>query len=840
MPTAFTFSDPVRCRTRRRLRNAGVFQKFPSSLSLVICYTVVLQAMDVVDGSAAREETVNASRAAPCEPEVSAYEGDDGGSVYATEKSRLTPSCAESSLRLEAEPCGGARLAAIGKVSAAQLPSSSPAVVYRPGPGGTPLQGRNVAVDSASVRGSLAAGHLAIPNIGSACEGPVGSRMQLPSMASLTVNSACTSNTTSTSTVPSQNPRSGLACGRTALVLGQEAPVQSEQASLVPSQASTTPTGFRVVSGRRVPIGAVTSPSKTTVADDPQRTTPAPNAGRQVADRGENSSPLLLPPGVERTSATSANSERSATAAMQEDITPPSSASCERHEGVGELPPVPMPCADGDERRSCSLMTSERTSPRFRPVHPDGQAAGAKRNSCSPALGRGYDGLGAAVCSGSAPAMTTEGTSTDATGGCLIDRGHAVNGGQRVDNTLPADAATSAVNDVETMASATLGHEGATACSKRGLSASPKSRRVGRDAAGEDAAGEGSVSGAAQLPEEPGPASAEPSTNGLLTPMPNVAVARTPLRVLSAASSPPSAHSESSYNVAAPGTTASRDRHSDSGVTVPGRQAGEPPTDAYAMSPSAEHYPQMSRGEKHTRLEASMAPECAEGIAGHDSVGDTADVALAAFSYANALAEEGSTDGATCSTAARLRHDSSGEPVQSVSIGASGGASVPPAGQTHAMAISTADGLAMSRGPSQEEPGFVAGLSAAIVVGSDGLRAVSRATSTCEAASQVKTASESISASASVRSQGGGGSSGLAKAAKGVKRSRSKSDHHDDLMHAMCMICLETLSDAGEGGGAKLLGLLDSCSHRYCYTVSDEAIMAGVHIWHSCRCGRDG
>ncbi|CAN0511335.1 unnamed protein product, partial [Ectocarpus sp. 8 AP-2014] len=46
----------------------------------------------------------------------------------------------------------------------------------------------------------------------------------------------------------------------------------------------------------------------------------------------------------------------------------------------------------------------------------------------------------------------------------------------------------------------------------------------------------------------------------------------------------------------------------------------------------------------------------------------------------------------------------------------------------------------------------------------------------------------------------------------------SASDRHDDMMHAMCMICLEKLSDAAEGGGAKLLGLLDACSHRYCYT----------------------
>lgn len=51
------------------------------------------------------------------------------------------------------------------------------------------------------------------------------------------------------------------------------------------------------------------------------------------------------------------------------------------------------------------------------------------------------------------------------------------------------------------------------------------------------------------------------------------------------------------------------------------------------------------------------------------------------------------------------------------------------------------------------------------------------------------------------------------------RKSARVSDPHDDMMHIMCMICLEKLNDAAEGGGAKVLGLLDSCSHRYCYAV---------------------
>lgn len=51
-------------------------------------------------------------------------------------------------------------------------------------------------------------------------------------------------------------------------------------------------------------------------------------------------------------------------------------------------------------------------------------------------------------------------------------------------------------------------------------------------------------------------------------------------------------------------------------------------------------------------------------------------------------------------------------------------------------------------------------------------------------------------------------------------RLATEQQSYDDIMQAMCMICLEKLSDPVEGGGAKLLGLLDSCKHRYCYMVS--------------------
>lgn len=60
---------------------------------------------------------------------------------------------------------------------------------------------------------------------------------------------------------------------------------------------------------------------------------------------------------------------------------------------------------------------------------------------------------------------------------------------------------------------------------------------------------------------------------------------------------------------------------------------------------------------------------------------------------------------------------------------------------------------------------------------------------------------------------------------KGSNNSSGARKHRDDMMHVMCMICLEKLSDAADGGGAKLLGLLDSCTHRYCYTVSWKGLL---------------
>lgn len=56
-------------------------------------------------------------------------------------------------------------------------------------------------------------------------------------------------------------------------------------------------------------------------------------------------------------------------------------------------------------------------------------------------------------------------------------------------------------------------------------------------------------------------------------------------------------------------------------------------------------------------------------------------------------------------------------------------------------------------------------------------------------------------------------------------RLASEQQSQDEIMQGLCMICLERLSDPAEGGSAKLLGLLDSCTHKYCHAVSQYSVL---------------
>lgn len=55
-------------------------------------------------------------------------------------------------------------------------------------------------------------------------------------------------------------------------------------------------------------------------------------------------------------------------------------------------------------------------------------------------------------------------------------------------------------------------------------------------------------------------------------------------------------------------------------------------------------------------------------------------------------------------------------------------------------------------------------------------------------------------------------------------RLASEQQSQEEIMQGLCMICLERLSDPAEGGSAKLLGLLDSCTHKYCHAVSQYSV----------------
>lgn len=293
---------------------------------------------------------------------------------------------------------------------------------------------------------------------------------------------------------------------------------------------------------------------------------------------------------------------------------------------------------------------------------------------------------------------------------------------------------------------------------------------------------------------------------------PAAAVPRTPPQALTSCDSPATA-AESSYGAIAPLPS------SQGGAAVESLGSGErsklsTSSSAGGEGPSAESLASMSGDERTTRAEHKQTepPPWGEPIEA-DSPGDTADLALAAVSYANAVAEA--------------------EVVQSSSGATAGLESAPTDQQIRSVSTrcgksennTTVNDLGTNLGAWQELEGELA-VSTASAAASATAQSTSRASSNGEAVSRV---AENSCGSVAAPAQGtcrADCSKGVRTATRGRKRSRAR-DHHEDLMHAMCMICLEKLSESSEGGGAKLLGLLDACSHRYCYTVSH---VAGVTV----------
>lgn len=226
---------------------------------------------------------------------------------------------------------------------------------------------------------------------------------------------------------------------------------------------------------------------------------------------------------------------------------------------------------------------------------------------------------------------------------------------------------------------------------------------------------------------------------------------------------------------------------------------------------STEHLAPMS-GHQRARAEYDYADHTPWGEPiEHESLGDTTDIALAAVSYANAVDEGGAVGSLTSGATAGLQSGGTGEN--------SPPASNPTAGQSP---ILTAVQGNITAGPVEEWEGDR-------MVSNDATVACATAQPDSGASSNgtvppkaAETFKSTVPTSDTTRASS---SNGLRRTTRGQKGSRA-SDHHGDMMHAMCMICLEKLSDASERGRAKLLGLLDSCSHRYCYTVSPVALVA--------------
>lgn len=219
---------------------------------------------------------------------------------------------------------------------------------------------------------------------------------------------------------------------------------------------------------------------------------------------------------------------------------------------------------------------------------------------------------------------------------------------------------------------------------------------------------------------------------------------------------------------------------------------------ASVETPRTASLPSATESEQATIRQESMRLASAEEHAMSDSAGDTVDIALAALSYADAAASAPPSVGHNSATAVGFENGSAGQDRQFCSSSAGGELArenLPPG--EHEQVEGTAPTAArLAAGASTHSEGnsldALASLDCAPIV-------------------------VPLPLGATQADSNGFASPTISRREKGA-RAR---DRRDDMMHAMCMICLEKLSEPADGGGAKLLGLVDSCSHRYCYQVHD-------------------
>lgn len=734
--------------------------------------------MEGVTGPATNDESANASVAASTGSERNVHPGSDRRSAVAPDPTpnemslRSTP--AESVLRPEVDTRAGIPAAA-SNVSEAQSPLSSPPETPRSSER-WPLG--KIVVDSRTVRNLCSA------------DGPTSQQESKPrevSRASLTVGMS-----TSHSSVSPDD----LSRGRVISAQDQQIAKRSEQASAAYSEVSKTSIEPGIASAAADRSGDTTGADGGAClqnghkeADD--RSTRCirqqPSFAEEAArpNRDTKSEWVSSAPRQEDTAPDFGRGERSGTSGRGSHVAPPYEA------GIGRRARSP-----GAVEQASALPSSARPSSAL----PDGKAGTTHQSIAVRFVGAAaaLGGFGSVADSQPTPAMTTEDNNQQLSAAAgLEDRAQMGYVGEHTGPTVPA------ANRVEMVVSAVREEQEAGDFSTNSQPALPISRGF---------AGGRGCQASSSTARTTGGAGVVRTENA--SRVPDVPTSSRP----------------------SPAPTYSSNDITSSGPHSPWDESDDVPLARCVEVSSAEQRAPISQSERDRRPEEKQSASASSRESAEcDSPGDTADVALAAFSYANAVAEAGG-DGDPASSIladlenervweqtqpvsdggsilAGLENDRVSEQTQPVSDGGGEGSSRSAALETHATAAKMAEDIAISPGPSRECAEDRTASATSAVISSVTTQPTSRALLNGEAASE----STTLLAGGTT---GACGPTGVTTAASREKQA-SASDRHDDMMHAMCMICLEKLSDAAEGGGAKLLGLLDACSHRYCYTVSN-------------------
>ncbi|CAM9255693.1 unnamed protein product [Ectocarpus fasciculatus] len=726
--------------------------------------------MEGVSGPATNDESAKTSEAASTGPEHNAHPGSDGSSAVTpnlTPKDmslRSTP--AESVLRPEVDTRAGIPAAA-SKVPAAQSPLSSPAPetlrsseMWPPG---------KIVVDSRRVRNPCSSD-------GPSSDGPISQQESKPrevSRAILTVSPV--------GSVPmshSSVSHDGLSRGLVTSAQDQQIAKRGEQASAANSEVPKTSIESGIASAAADRSGSTTGADGGACLQNRHKRTDdeTTHCIRQLSLYAEEAAR----PNKDT------KSEWVASAPGQEDTAPDFDRG-ERSGTSGGSSPVAPPYEAGIGRRARSPGAVEKANALPSSARPDGKAGIMHKSVAVPVVeaAAALGGVGSVAGGQPTPVMTMENNNQPlGAAASLENRAQMGYVGENRGPTVPA------ANDVDMVVSAVHEEQEGGDCRTSNQPASPISRRFTGGRGYEASSSTGRTTGGA------GVVRTENASN--------VPDGRTPSQVLPTSSRPSPAPTYSWNDITSSGPRSPCDE-SDGG-----QSAG-----CTGVS-SAEQRAPISQSERDRRPEEKQSASASSRESAEcDLPGDTVNVALAAFSYANAIADAGGDGDPASSILAVLENERVCEQIQPVSNG--GGASRSAALEAHATAAETAEDIAISPGPSRECAEDRTASASSAVISSVTTQSASRALLNGEAASKDgEVSSESATLLAGGMTEACS-PSGVTTAASREKRA-SASDHHDDMMHAMCMICLEKLSDAAEGGGAKLLGLLDSCSHRYCYT----------------------